>query len=305
MLCTETIANSGDAAAVAAPAVTPAPNPTSFDAYLSGAGASLSAPQQAALAAQLSALDPDGTAGLSLVPLPGGGVLIGNAAGEVVGEIGVAPDGELHLQSQRIHADGSSASVDMHIASNGQATSYSPYQLGQVNATLNLIQGLDGLQHWDRMDDLGHFSSLLGLANSINTLSNGSLGNLSSLNTFSSYISLAQNIEHGNVLGTLSSINAISLVGGQGAIDAALNSALGSTGVPYLNIAVALNDFEHHPGQSMGSLVGMYFGPLGSAINVAEHANFQCSVFDSDLRTFHAGQLSKKPANSPEWEICA
>lgn len=228
-------------------------------------------------------------------------MLIGNAAGEVVGEIGVAPDGELHLQSQRINADGSSASVDLHIAGNGQATSYSPYQLGQVNATLNLLQGLDGLQHWDKMDDLGHFSSLLGLANSINTLSDGSLGNLGRLNTFSSCVGLVQNIEHGNVLGTLASINGLS----DQAVDAALNSALGSTGVPYLSIAMALNDFEHHPGQSIGSLIGMYWGPLGSAINVAKHANFQCYVFDSGLRTFHAGQLSKKPANSPEWGICA
>ena len=29
---------------------------------------------------------------------------------------------------------------------------------------------------------------------------------------------------------------------------------------------MALNDFEHHPGQSIGSLVGMYWGPVGSAI---------------------------------------
>lgn len=129
-------------------------------------------------------------------------------------------------------------------------------------SALNLVQGLDGLQHWDQMDDLGHFNSLLGLANSINTLSDGALGNLGSYNTVSSYINLAQNIENGNLLGTLSSINGLS----DQAIDGALNSALGSSGVPYLSMAIALNDFEHHPGQSLGSMLGMAWGPLGSAI---------------------------------------
>jgi len=134
--------------------------------------------------------------------------------------------------------------------------------LQPFNAALNLLQGINSLQHWDQMDDLGHFNSLLGVANSINTLNDGALGNLGTYNTIASTINLAQSIENGNLLGTLSSINGLS----DQAIDGALNSALGSTGVPYISIAIALNDFEHHPGQSMGALLGMAWGPLGSAI---------------------------------------
>ncbi|NBW79774.1 MAG: hypothetical protein EBR27_12300, partial [Betaproteobacteria bacterium] len=33
----------------------------------------------------------------------------------------------------------------------------------------------NSLQHWDQMDDLGRFNSLLSLANSINTLRDGAL----------------------------------------------------------------------------------------------------------------------------------
>jgi hypothetical protein len=47
--------------------------------------------------------------------------------------------------------------------------------LQPFNAALNLLQGLNSLQHWDKMDDLGHFNSLLSLANSINTLSDDAL----------------------------------------------------------------------------------------------------------------------------------
>ncbi|MBT0569089.1 cadherin-like domain-containing protein [Curvibacter sp. CHRR-16] len=160
---------------------------------------------------------------------------------------------------------------DAHFSHQPEPTTQAPYvqhgsgynaALQPYLATLSLLQGLDGLQHWDKMDDLGHFNSLLGLANNINSLSEGSLGNLGTLNTLSSSIGLIQNIENHNLLGTLSSINGLS----DQAVDAALNNALGSTGVPYVGIALALNDFEHHPGQSIGSLVGMYFGPVGSAL---------------------------------------
>lgn len=250
--------------AISAPVTPNLGTPQDLQTFLSGPGASLSPAQQTTLASQLGHLGLGAVDGntLSLHTLPGGGALLANAEGDIVGEISVAPNGSLHLQSNTINADGSTSPVDVHVTGSGQVMSHTDYQLSQTNAALNLIQGLDGLQHWDKMDDLGHFSSLLGLANSINTLSDGSLGNLGGLNTFSSYISLAQSLEHGNVLGTLSSINGLS---GQ-AIDGALNSALGSTGVPYLGIAMALNDFEHHPGQSLGSMIGMVWGPLGSAI---------------------------------------
>jgi hypothetical protein len=138
--------------------------------------------------------------------------------------------------------------------------------LQQTNAGLNLAQNLVSLAQWDSMNDLGRFSTALNLANNIDILSHGAVNNIGSLqglNTAASIISLAQSIESGNLLGTLSSVNGLS---GQ-AIDSAVNQALGTTGVPYIGIALALNDFEHHPGQSIGSLVGLAMGgAIGSAL---------------------------------------
>ena len=54
------------------------------------------------------------------------------------------------------------------------------------------------------------------------------------------------------------------------AVDGAINSALGSSGIPYLRIVTSLANFEDNPAQSIGSLVGMYFGgPIGAAIGGA------------------------------------
>jgi hypothetical protein len=55
-----------------------------------------------------------------------------------------------------------------------------------------------------------------------------------------------------------------------GAIDGAINTALSTNGVPYLAIAMALKDFDKHPGQSIGTLAGMALGQaLGGQIGAA------------------------------------
>ncbi|MEN9842994.1 MAG: hypothetical protein RLZZ612_823, partial [Pseudomonadota bacterium] len=70
-------------------------------------------------------------------------------------------------------------------------------------------------------------------------------------------------LDSGNGLGIVSSFNALT----DSAVDGAINSALGSSGIPYLSIVTSLANFEDNPAQSIGSLVGMYFGgPIGAAI---------------------------------------
>jgi hypothetical protein len=136
-------------------------------------------------------------------------------------------------------------------------------QLAITNAGLSLVQGIASLQNWDRMDDLGHLNALVGLANNINTLTEGGLGNLDGLGQVLGGINLIQALNDHNIAGVISGVNALS----NQAIDGMVNKALGTTGVPYVGVALALNDFDKHPGQSIASLVGMYFGgPLGGAI---------------------------------------
>ena len=186
-----------------------------------------------------------------------------------MGELGAPRNGEISLRANAIAEDGSATTHQRYITTDGQSTSYSPQALAQVNAGLSLVQGLDGLQHWDKMSDVARFTSLVGLASSFNTLSGGTLGNLGNLGTAASVLGLFQSLQDGNTAGIISGINGIS--GGQidGALNSAVNSALGtaSSSVPYVSIALALNDFEKHPGQSIGTLVGLYFGGhIGGAI---------------------------------------
>ena len=50
------------------------------------------------------------------------------------------------------------------ISADGKTTCYSPQALAQVNAGLPLIKGLEGLQHWDQLGDMGRVTSLINLA---------------------------------------------------------------------------------------------------------------------------------------------
>ncbi|HCX81881.1 MAG TPA: hypothetical protein DHV01_09795 [Rhodoferax sp.] len=176
----ETVANTSPA---------PAPNPNNYAAYLSGSGASLSPAQQDALAAQLDALGLGGAEGaeaLSFYPLPGGGVLIGNADGDIVGELGVSSTGEVRLQANTVNADGSAGTQDLHISISGTSTSHTEVVAAQAQAALeqaqfnaaandaagvlSLVNSLANLAHFDQLTDLGKAQSLISLYNQIDNL---------------------------------------------------------------------------------------------------------------------------------------
>ena len=253
-----------------ATAPSPAPNPNSYTAYLQSQGTALTPKQQDALASQIDQLKLGSSDDLSFYRLPDGSTLIANADGDLVGELGAPRNGEISLRANAIAEDGSATTHERYITTDGQATSYSPQALAQVNAGLSLVQGLDGLQHWDKMSDSARLGSLVGLASSINTLSDGALGNLGNLGTAASALGLMQALQDGNTAGVVSGINAVSGGAIDGALNSAVNSALGtaSSSVPYVSIALALNDFEKHVGSSLGTLVGTFFfgGPIGGAI---------------------------------------
>ncbi len=159
-------------------------------------------------------------------------------------------------------------SLDLYLGQTRVASVPSPVQekgLIQINAGLSMVQTVGGLQHWSQMADTARFGSVVGLAGSYNTLSGGTLGDLSKLDATSSALSLLQAAQDGNTAGIVAGINAIS----DKAIDGAISSALGATGstIPYVSVALALNDFDRHVGSSVGTLVGTFFaGSIGGAI---------------------------------------
>jgi hypothetical protein len=163
-------------------------NPNSYTAYLSGAGASLSPAQQDALATQLDTLGlggADGAGALSFYPLPGGGVLIGNADGDIVGELRVSSTGEVRLQANTVNADGSAGTQDLHISTSGASTAHAEVVAAQQAAlaqahfnaaandaagVLSLVNTLANLEHFDQLTDLGKVQSLVSLYNQIDNL---------------------------------------------------------------------------------------------------------------------------------------
>ncbi len=133
---------------------------------------------------------------------------------------------------------------------------------------VNTFASIAALTHWDQMSDLQRASALTRFAGSATQWATG--GTSSGLNSFAGYLNLAQSVESGNTLGMVAGVNSVFTVSSgavtEGVVDNALNSAIGSSGVPYVGIVLALNDFEHHPFQSIGSMVGMCFGPMGSMV---------------------------------------
>ncbi|MFM6992383.1 MAG: cadherin-like domain-containing protein [Rhodoferax sp.] len=237
----------------------------SFSAYLQTQGEALNTNQQIALAGQLDSLNLGDVQSLSYYTLPDGSALIANVDGDLVGQISAPKSGEVSLRANAISADGNATTHESYIDTSGNATSYSPSQLVQVNAGLSLLQGLDGLQHWDQMDDVARFSSLVGLVGNVNTLSGGELGNLGSFGTAASVLGLYESLKNGNTAGIIAGVNALS----EQVVDKAIGQALGvsSAEIPYMGVLLAVNDFEKHPGQSLGTLVGnAFFGPIGGAI---------------------------------------
>jgi len=111
-------------------------------------------------------------------------------------------------------------------------------------------------------------SSLVGLASSYNALSGGALGNLGNLGTAASALGLMQALQDGNTAGMVPSFNAITNHG----IAPAINTALSANGVPYLAIAMALNDFENQAMQRSTSLIGMCFGNAANDVHMKKVA---------------------------------
>lgn len=125
---------------------------------------------------------------------------------------------------------------------------------------VNLFNAISNVQNWEHLSDLGKLSALAGLHNALAGVGTHLPGDFSGA---AGWLSFAQGIESGNVSMTVAGLNSLS----DQAVDGALNSAIGSTGVPYVSVALAINNFEANPAQSIGTMVGMYFGgPLGGMV---------------------------------------
>jgi hypothetical protein len=249
-------------------------NTNTFTNFLEAQGSTLTPAQQNALATQISQLNLGGEGDLSFYSLPNGGELIANADGDIVGEINRSASGNLNLKASGIDADGNSVQVNQHIDSAGTTltdTQYTKAQtqqvLGDINQGLDLFNALSNIQNWSQLSDVGKLSAVVGLYNAIDGLGaafSGSGNNLpGDLGAAAGWLSLAQGLQSGDGFVIAAGLNSVS----DQALEGALNSAFGSTGVPYVSIALALHNFEDNPAQSIGTLAGMYFGgPIGGAI---------------------------------------
>jgi hypothetical protein len=250
-------------------------NTNTFSNYLDAQGNALSSKQQDALATQIDKLGLGGEGELSFYPLPNGGALIANADGDIVGEINRnSATGDLQLKATAIDANGNPVEVNNHIGEGGDVQTQAQYTdaqtqqvLDDINQGIGLFNALSNIQNWDQLSDVGKLSAVMGLYNSVDGLGaafEGSGDNLpGDLGAAASWLSLAQGLQSGDEFVIASGLNSVS----DQALDGALNSAFGSTGVPYVSVVLALHNFEDNPAQSIGTLVGMYFGgPIGGAI---------------------------------------
>ncbi|WP_310611706.1 cadherin-like domain-containing protein [Limnohabitans sp.] len=150
-------------------------------------------------------------------------------------------------------ASGDLSNVDTTPSDNGLT-------LEGAAAGIGLFNAISNVQNWDHLSDLGKLSALAGLHNALAGVGTDLPGDFGGA---ASWLSLAQGIESGNVSMTVAGLNSVS----DQAIDGAINSAFGSSGVPYVSAALAISNFEDNPAQSMGTLAGMYFaGPLGGMV---------------------------------------
>ncbi len=242
-------------------------NTNTLTNFLSAQGSSLTPAQQTALAAQVNSLGLGGEGDLSFYSLPGGGALIANADGDIVGEVHLqSATGSLNLRATGIDADGNSLQVSQHINEQSQSLSdaqYGQQQLTQLSAGLGLVNNLQSLQNWGDLNDLSRLSTLVGTYNNLSQLSDGASAFMGNLGPLAGGLGLMAALDSGDGLGIVSSVNVLT----DSAVDGAINSALGSSGIPYLGIITSLANFEDNPLQSMGSLVGMAVGGvIGGAI---------------------------------------
>ena len=254
--------------------------PNTLTNFLSAQGSSLTPAQQSALALQVNSLGLGGESGLSFYSLPGGGALIANADGDIVGEVNLhSATGSLNLRATAIDAEGNAVEVSQHIQQNGAALTEGQYNAQVQQQAANMFNSLMAVNNWDNLSDLGKFSALANLYNAADNLGEAfsATGNNlpGDLGAAAGWLSLAQGLQSGDDLIIANGINIIS----NGALDSALNQAFGNTAagqsVPYLSYALAIRNFAEDPvnaiftaaGSYAGEAIGMAFGgPIGAAI---------------------------------------
>jgi hypothetical protein len=258
-------------------------NTNSFSNFLDTQGSNLTPAQQTALAAQVNSLGLGGEGDLSFYSLPGGGALIANADGDIVGEVNLnSATGSLNLRATGIDADGNAVEVSNHIQQNGAALTEGQYNAQAQQQVANMFNSLMAVNNWDDLSGLGKLSALANLYNAVDKLGeafNATGNNLpGDLGAAAGWLSLAQGLESGDDLIIANGLNIIS----DGALDSALNQAFGNTAagqsVPYLSYALAIRNFAEDPvnaiftaaGTYAGEVIGMALGgPIGAAIGGA------------------------------------
>ena len=245
--------------------------------FLSAQGSSLTPAQHTALALQVNSLGLGGESGLSFYSLPGGGALIANADGDIVGEVNLhSATGSLNLRATAIDAEGNAVEVSQHIQQNGAALTEGQYNAQVQQQAANMFNSLMAVNNWDNLSDLGKFSALANLYNAADNVGEAfsATGNNlpGDLGAAAGWLSLAQGLQSGDDLIIANGINIIS----NGALDSALNQAFGNTAagqsVPYLSYALAIRNFAEDPVNAIFTAAGSYAGearPMPSGMPVA------------------------------------
>ncbi len=249
----------------------------------------------------------------NLNSLSRGGALIANADGDIVGEIHRSDSGDLNIKTTAIDANGNTVDINQHINSEGDSLNqaqYSAQAQAQANASVNLFNSLMAAQQWDQLDDMGKLAVLANVYSAVDTLGGELPGDLGGL---ASVFSLMQGLDSGNDLLVLqsslqlgqmgldaysdymtdlamqmademmasSAVDAASSAAMDAAAEAALESAAASnaagSAVPYVSYVIALQNFEDHPEQAIGTMAGTYvgtaigacLGPVGAVIGGA------------------------------------
>jgi hypothetical protein len=246
-----------------------------FNNYLDTQGNTLSSKQQDALATQIDKLGLGGEGDLSFYSLPGGGALIANADGDIVGEINRnSATGDLQLKANGIDANGNPVEVNNHIGEQGQVLSDAAVVQAQASYMFNSLMAVN---NWDHMNDLGKLSALVNLYNATDKLGEafGATGNNlpGDLGAAAGYLQLAQGLQSGDDLIITNGLNTVS----DGAVDQAIGNVVGQE-LPYVSTLLELRNFADNPEQAALTMAGTYVGeaigmaiggPIGAAIGGA------------------------------------
>jgi hypothetical protein len=260
-------------------------NPNSFTNFLGSQGSSLTPAQQDALATQIDSLGLGGEGDVSFYALPGGGVLIANANGDIVGEINRSATGDLNLKATVIDGNGNSFEVNNHIGEQGQVVSDNAMVQAQAS---NMFNSLMAVNNWDHLSDLGKLSALVNLYNATDKLGEafGATGdNLpGDLGAAAGYLQLAQGIQSGDNLVIANGINVVS----DGALDGAMNQAFGNTAASLSSKLVDVDGEGYLEQtqwlQSNQAVLAVDLNSDGQ-ISVGETVNLQGGAQDDQART--------------------